>query len=1296
MTKHLIIPALLCTAMAALHADQSDGLAVPYQMPADGQLTLGLFDKSGGLLRWIAKDDFRFAGPNREPWDGLDQWGQPVAAGEYRLKAAYHGLLANAYEMTVCNPGNPPWPTPDDAGDWLSDESNPQAAVTDGKWIFLAAPGCELGWSVIGLDETGQRKWGVRAPFYPRCVSLALDRDTLYVLYSGPELIGSSRIYDSTNALGCATLMCLDKRTGRPVKFTRDTSRLRVATWPFRDAVSFLWDLRNNKAFTPATYAGQPRYFRNDIGEPDGATGLAAAGGKLYVSLFFDNKLLVLDAATGQPTGETIPVEAPVGLCAPDEHTLLVVSGRRVLHVTLDTKTVTPLVTSGLVAPHSVATDKAGTLFVSDWGESFQVKVFGRDGRFLRMIGKEGGRPWVGAWDPNGMLVPRGIAVTADGKLWVAEDDGTPKRVSVWDAASGKFLSDRIGPAPYAGGGYFWIDPRDPTRVNVEGTRFKVDLAKKFYTPEAIAYRRRSRDDPFTPNGHNLGPTAQVRTLLRNGREYAVFNHDRGILSVLQRDGDVYRPVAAFGTVHRDPQARLNGDGTGTFVGDGGGYRLYENVFPECFRGHLGDDFSWSDANGDGLVQPEEMRWVKTVSDPYQPGLRGRITSTWGCDISPEWTYFYAEKFRDRIAICRVDPKGWTAAGAPIYNMAEARPIAFETGDQNIFSVHATADRKLIACFNYEYGQSPDALVCYDVEGKRLWSSAMPKRFEGTPLHANNAMYDFQIPNLGDVVCTSLYHGNYRPYLFTSDGLYLGTLLDNTTKLGPTACWGESHAFYHQTADGQLFLVNGGNQGEHLFRIKGLEPGSVGRFESSYRFTDADVQSAATLHARPKPKTPPKPLLAVTWLDVPPVIDGDLVDASLASGVALNGGNGRTAEVALGRDSTNLYYACKVCEPNPLVNNGGDWQTLFATGDCVDLMLETDPQAAPHHRDAAPGDLRLLFSLFQGQPIAVLYRPVVPDTSAQTAIGKARFDLIRKLTSARIAVRRSNGFYTLEAAVPLADIVPDPKRLGNLRGDAGVIFADESGRSRSLRLYYSNRHTEMISDIPSEALLQPAEWGALVMPLGPNLLKNGGFEEPLVSKREDADKGWFVTAERNGSVASVSAESPYSGHRALLLQTTTPVTFPPKAYDFPDYEDFRKSANDGKGNAWAEIIQKAHVIAGHRYSLRFRYRCEDFQPERKQAGHPRGYVSFGGRIEWTCQPPQRMPAIGLGNFQESIPEWKTVTDYRGWDMAQPYLAPDGAVAATIILGMTTLAEGRLPKLFLDDVELVDVTESVTN
>ena len=231
----------------------------------------------------------------------------------------------------------------------------------------------------------------------------------------------------------------------------------------------------------------------------------------------------------------------------------------------------------------------------------------------------------------------------------------------------------------------------------------------------------------------------------------------------------------------------------------------------------------------------------------------------------------------------------------------------------------------------------------------------------------------------------------------------------------------------------------------------------------------------------------------------------------------------------------------------------------------------------------------------------------------------------------------------------------------------------------------------MISDIPSEATLQPAEWGTLLMPLGPNLLQNGGFEDPLVTARADADKGWFVTGQKNGSTASLSAESPHSGHLSLLLATTVPVSFPPAAYDFPDYEDFRKSANHGQSAGWVEIFQKVPVNGAHRYSLRFCYRCEDFQTERKPPGHPRGYVAFGGRIEWTTKPAQRTPANSLANFQQTMPDWRTITDYRDWDMARPYTAPEGTVSATIIFDMTTLAENRLPRLFLDDVEMVDLT-----
>jgi hypothetical protein len=48
-------------------------------------------------------------------------------------------------------------PTPDDEGDWLSDEADPQAIVSDGKWVFLGAAGCELGWRCDRLRRAAAR-----------------------------------------------------------------------------------------------------------------------------------------------------------------------------------------------------------------------------------------------------------------------------------------------------------------------------------------------------------------------------------------------------------------------------------------------------------------------------------------------------------------------------------------------------------------------------------------------------------------------------------------------------------------------------------------------------------------------------------------------------------------------------------------------------------------------------------------------------------------------------------------------------------------------------------------------------------------------------------------------------------------------------------------------------------------------------------------------------------------------------------------------------------------------------------
>ncbi len=1299
ITSLLIALSVACAEATPGEPPQSSQvLSVPYKMPADGDLTLGLYDRNGQLLRWLVRGEFRYAGENKESWDGLDQYGNPVPPGAYTLKAIYHTPITTNYKMSVANPGNPPWPTPDDKGDWLSDEYDPQAAVTDGKWVYLAAPGDELGYSIIAVDQTGQRQWGIRSTSDGRAVSLALNGNYLYAVYSGGELTDKSGAFTGKNGMGKAVLMCFDKRTGKPVQFTLKQPNQVVANWPYRNDYTWLDELRNNRSFTPAVYGGQPRYFAADVGETTNVLGLAAIGGKLYASLNYDNKLLVIDATTGTPNGEEIHVDSPVGLSPLDAHTILAVSGKQVVKVDLGGKAITPVITSHLVAPDSVTTDKAGNIYVSDWATSFQVKVFNSSGKFLHAIGKEGGRPWVGKWDPSGMLIPRGIAVTDDGRLWVAEDDGSPKRISVWNAQSGSFLKEYIGPTPYGGGTLFWIDPKDRTVVHAEGTAFKADYDRKTYTPLAIDYRRQNRDDPFTPNGHLLD-VRQGRVLYHDGREY-VLSRDK-INVILQRKGDVYRPVAAFGNVGPTPGS----DGTSIRVWDSLGYHSFKGFFPDSFIGHIGNNYSWTDMNGDNLVQPDEMHWVKPALGNYQPGQQPNLGAYWGWDVSPDWAYFSAGPFRDQMAIFRLDVKGWTKDGAPIYDMADARPIISVPPKHVIAGLHVTDDRKLIVVFGFEgmgqWNDSTDAIACYTLDGKKLWAIAQPKQLSGMEVYANGAQYDFNLPKIGDVFGTWLYHGSQRPFLITTDGLYVGTMLD-VTWLGPTSLRGESALYYYQAPDGTPYVINGANQAEHIFQIKGLDRG--GRFDGTFQLTENGVKLAQAQRAIPKPAVEPKPVLAVTWLEKPPLIDGDLSDWNLNNGASLAGGNGKTADVALGRDAHNLYLAYRVHESTPPMRNGGaDWRTLFISGDCVDLMLQTDPKAEPHRRTAASGDERLLFSIFQDKPVAVLYRPSVSGTASPVTLASARIDQVIRLDAARVAIKRdaARGFYTVEASVPLTALNLDPKATDDLRGDVGVIYADETGRSRSLRLYYYNHDTALVDDLATEAALQPNDWGTIAIPLGPNLIRNGGFEDPFVGSAQDIDKGWYITRAVNGNNAVMTTESPYSGHQSLLLKASVPVSFPPEAYNYPDYGAFLKSANGGKGYGEIEVRQQVKVTPGHQYSVRFRFRSENYPGERQAPGHPRGFVAFATLIAWTCPPPspnrgKRTPVAGqynTGSINGPVLDWYTAYDLQVLAPPAPYTAPDGCSAGDLTFDMRNMTD-NLPKFFIDNVEFVDVTPGI--
>jgi len=97
-------------------------------------------------------------------------------------------------------------------------------------------------------------------------------------------------------------------------------------------------------------------------------------------------------------------------------------------------------------------------------------------------------------------------------------------------------------------------------------------------------------------------------------------------------------------------------------------------------------------------------------------------------------------------------------------------------------------------------------------------------------------------------------------------------------------------------------------------------------------------------------------------------------------------------------------------------------------------------------------------------------------------VGKASFDVVKKLPNARI-VARANQYrqaYTLEAVVPLADIGLKPKPGLRLKADWGILASGKDGNEVLRRVYWSNKATSILSDAPSEARLHPDLWGFLV------------------------------------------------------------------------------------------------------------------------------------------------------------------------------------------------------------------------
>ena len=86
------------------------------------------------------------------------------------------------------------------------------------------------------------------------------------------------------------------------------------------------------------------------------------------------------------------------------------------------------------------------------------------------------------------------------------------------------------------------------------------------------------------------------------------------------------------------------------------------------------------------------------------------------------------------------------------------------------------------------------------------------------------------------------------------------------------------------------------------------------------------------------------------------------------------------------------------------------------------------------------------------------------------------FDKVEDVSNQLEFAATKDGNY--EISIPLAALQLKPKEGLSIKGDIGILRGD--GAQTISRVYWSNKATAIVSDVPSEAELTPALWGTIL------------------------------------------------------------------------------------------------------------------------------------------------------------------------------------------------------------------------
>jgi len=687
------------------------------------------------------------------------------------------------------------------------------------------------------------------------------------------------------------------------------------------------------------------------------------------------------------------------------------------------------LTVKDLKEPVRLAVSQDGKRFAISVRGTNQVMVYDADGKLVGTIGQpfqsvDGMRP-AGKYVETDLIRPLGLDFDPQGRLWVAEGAGSNRRVTLWNP-DGKLARQFWGGADYGAMAGFPL-MHDSSRFIAHGVEFQLDP-----TPDLPNKPTNEKPLMFHPA---LADTRGV-VYQYKGHEYAV--------SVPGMNKQEFVTIA-----------KRNKDG----------------IFQPVVRIDYGDKKKpggvWTDLNENGKEDAGE-----TVAG-FQ-GTRHYWSTGW---MRPDMTFITPDQLVYRV-------KEFTAGGVPVYDFQNPEKLpnnfkpdfrANSVGTIVMDDAGNISDGINFATTDGRKGSYPNPYGRHDAPAAKRGLLIAPFRTNGVVE---------KVPGVGSLTAIGGDRGEW--FLMSMDGIYLSNILQDSKGdviLDDTFVGQESFGGFIWRDEKGRVLVQLGGPSYRIMEVKGLD--TVRQATEKINVTAAQIaegEKVAQARRDASPKEAGQLKIArVKQLPTQPAAPDTtetLIPGAETVKVQETGDASRWFRVALAQDGKNLAIAYQVHDSSPWKNAEGRFTHAFIGGDAVDVQLKL-PNL---------GLVRILAAPLGGKDTVVFWQQkAAKKENATTYVvsnneaNAQNFDIVKRLESATVTVKTGPGGYSALLTVPLDQLGLDLDKVDVLKGVVGVIFSDPSGTNRTARLYWHDKTTGMVSDVPTESRLTPTNWGDITI-----------------------------------------------------------------------------------------------------------------------------------------------------------------------------------------------------------------------